>query len=72
MFTLHGEQDFAREWFLNLTFSETEEYRDAGRLEILKSPEWLRCLLAMLIAGLITSIKRTVVAMFFGRRTFGK
>lgn len=70
MFVLCGFQDFAYEWFLDLTYTP-DINKQAGRLEILSSEEWLRFLVAMLAAGLVTSMKRTVVAMFFGRRTFG-
>lgn len=38
----------------------------------LASGEYLRFLLAMIVAGTVTSAKRTAVAMHFGRRTFSK
>eukprot|EP00977_Amphora_coffeiformis_P018955 scaffold6807_cov220-Amphora_coffeaeformis.AAC.23 len=69
MFMICGGQDFASEWFIDLTLTN-DINKHAGRLEILKSPEWLLCLVALLIAGLFTSVKRTMVAMFFGRPEF--
>lgn len=70
MITIDGRKDFAKVWFLSMTFRTP--FPDNGRLHILMSPGWENWMVAMLIAGVLTSIKRTVVALFFGRRTFGE
>ena len=69
LFLLHGTHKFQKNWFLFITFgfdnAEGESY-----VNILETGEYVRIWVALIVAGIVTSAKRTVVAMYFGRRTF--
>jgi hypothetical protein len=69
LFLLHGDNKFQTHW---LYWTKFEIYSEANSGSyILSSDLYLRVLLAMLMAGIAASVKRTVVAVYFGRRTFG-
>ena len=73
LFLLHGTHKFQKNWLLFITFgfdnnTQGEEYYN----NILETAEYVRIWMALIVAGVVTSAKRTVVAMYFGRRTFSK
>eukprot|EP00977_Amphora_coffeiformis_P004440 scaffold945_cov170-Amphora_coffeaeformis.AAC.20 len=71
LFLLHGTRKFQNNWLLFVTYGfsnpEGEQYTD-----VLGTGEYLRIWLAFIVAGVVSSAKRTIVAMHFGRRTFSK
>jgi hypothetical protein len=69
LFLLHGDGTFQTHW-LYWTGFEIYSKANSGSY-ILSSDLYLRVLLTMLMAGVAASVKRTVVAVYFGRRTFG-
>jgi hypothetical protein len=69
LFLLHGNGTFQTHW-LYWTGWQIYSQANSGSY-ILSSDLYLRVLLAMLMAGVAASVKRTVVAVYFGRRTFG-
>ena len=69
MLLLHGNNDFQQHW---LYWSGLAIYSKANSGSyIIESQVYLRILLAMVIAGLATAIKRTAVTIYFGKRNFG-
>lgn len=66
---LEGKSDFERHWFYFLPFKIYNHEGDSGSY-ILSSDYYIRLLLSMMLAGIATAMKRTTVAMYFGRRTF--
>ena len=69
MFLLHGDRPFTQHWLSSVTSLRIYNEANSGTY-ILESPAFCRILLSMMLAGVMTAGKRTVVAMFFGRRTF--
>lgn len=68
---LHGDNPFQRHW-LSVTNIEVEIYSMANSGSyILDSDIYLRLLVGMLIAGFATSLKRTMLTLYYGRRNFG-
>ena len=67
---LHGDNDFQTHW-LYWTNLDIYSIANSGSY-ILSSPGYLRILLAMIVAGIATTIKRMFVIVRFGRRTLGK
>jgi hypothetical protein len=66
---LHGNNDFQSHW---LYWSGIAIYSNANSGSyILEANVYLRILLAMVAAGVATTIKRTAVAIYFGKRNFG-
>ena len=65
---LEGSSNLASHWFW---FSNLSMYSqlDSGAY-ILNSDIYIRLLMSMIVAGIAVAIKRTSVAMSFGRRTF--
>jgi hypothetical protein len=69
MVLLHGGNEFQQHW---LHFTGIKIYSSANSGSyILQSDTYLRVLLGMVIVGLATSLKRTIVTLYFGRRNFG-
>jgi hypothetical protein len=69
LFLLHGNDKFQSHW---LFWAGIDIYSEANSGSyILSSELYLRVLLSMLLAGVAASFKRTIVAVYFGRRTFG-
>lgn len=66
---LHGDNDFVQHWFA-FTGMRIFTVANSGSY-ILTSTIYLRVLLGMLLAGIATSLKRTVVTLYFGKRSFG-
>jgi hypothetical protein len=69
LFLLHGNNTFQTHWFYWTGWAIYSEGNSGSY--ILYSDLYLRVLLSMLMAGIAASVKRTVVAVYFGRRTFG-
>ena len=70
LLVIDGTSEFERHWFYFLTpVSMYSEGGDTGSY-ILSSDLYTRLLLSMILAGVVTALKRTAVAMYFGRRTF--
>jgi hypothetical protein len=66
---LHGNNDFQGHW---LYWSGIAIYSNANSGSyILEANVYLRILLAMVAVGVATAIKRTAVAIYFGKRNFG-
>jgi len=68
LFALHGTHEFQQHW-LHFTGIKFYMYSNSG-LYVLGSAVYLRFLFAVIVAGMATAAKRTVVALYFGRRTF--
>jgi hypothetical protein len=66
---LHGNNTFQTHW-LYWTGWKIYSQGNSGSY-ILSSDLYLRALLSMLMTGVAASVKRTLVAVYFGRRTFG-
>lgn len=67
---LQGDDPFQQHW---LYFTGIPIYSTANSGSyILASEEYLRVLIAMVLAGFAASLKRTWVTLYFGRRNFGK
>ena len=70
MLLLHGDNEFQQHW---LYFTGIRIYSTANSGSyILASESYLRVLLAMVVAGVATAVKRTAVTIYFGKRNFGK
>jgi hypothetical protein len=70
MILLHGDNDFQRHW---LYFAGIRIYSSANSGSyILASNTYLRVLIGMVLAGVTTSLKRTLVTIYFGKRNFGE
>ena len=67
---MHGTDEFNRNWLFMMDLDIFTSVNPGG--DVLSSTLYLRALLALLLAGVADSIKRTTVAMYFGRRTFRK
>lgn len=65
---LRGKMKFQQNWFYFTGLEIFSEANEGGH--VLLSGEYFRILLAVLFAGLAHSVKRTIVAMYFGKRTF--
>eukprot|EP00978_Attheya_sp_CCMP212_P004543 scaffold9911_cov48-Attheya_sp.AAC.2 len=68
LFLLHGDNNFQRNWLYKLGWDIFSPNNPGGH--VLSSPFYLQLLLAAMCAGMAHSIKRTVLALYFGRRTF--
>jgi hypothetical protein len=69
MLLLHGDGTFQQNWFF-WTGMKVYQVESAGNW-ILDSESYLRILLCMLVAGTLTTLKRTIISLYFGRRMFG-
>jgi hypothetical protein len=69
LFLLHGDNTFQTHW-LYWTGLKIYSQANSGSY-VLSSDLYLRVLLCLLFAGVASSLKRTLVAVYFGRRTFG-
>lgn len=68
LFLLHGNDNFQLHWFY---FTKIQFYTQVNSGNyILASGLYLRILLSMLLAGLACTVKRSLFAVLFGRRTF--
>jgi hypothetical protein len=70
LFMLHGDTKFPRNWFY-WTGLEIYSSKVTG-IYILNSDLYFRSLMCMLVVGSCVSVKRSMVAIYFGRKTFGK
>jgi hypothetical protein len=70
MVFLHGDDAFSQDW-LYFTGMEIFTASNSGSY-IIASSAYLRALIGMVLAGVITSLKRTFVTLYFGKRSFGK
>lgn len=70
MVFLHGDDAFSQHW-LHFTGIKIFTVANSGSYIINSSP-YLRVLIGMLLAGIATSLKRTIVTLYFGKRSFGK
>ena len=67
---LRGTNPFARNW---LYFTGYSLFSDSNiGAKVLNSSGYTRVLIALLIVGGLAALKRTYVAMFFGKKTFCK
>lgn len=67
LFVLHGDSAFIHHW---LYFTGIRLYSSANSGSyILNSDQYLRALIGMVLAGLATSVKRTLVTLYFGTRS---
>ena len=72
---LEGKGEFQQHWFYFLpsfggNSTPGTNGGDSSGSYILASESYVRLLLSMMLAGFACAIKRTAVAMYFGRRTF--
>lgn len=67
---LYGDNRFQQNWFYTLKQAIFDEDESGGNA-ILMSEIYLRILLSVLVASVATTIKRTSLAMNFGRKTVG-
>ncbi len=67
---LQGSSKFDYHW-LYFTGIRIYSAGNSGSF-IISSEAYLRVLLAMIIAGVLTTLKRTLSTMYFGRRMFGR
>jgi hypothetical protein len=70
MVLLHGDNVFQQHW-LHFTGIRIYAAANSGSY-ILFSDDYLRVLLGMVLAGLATTFKRTLVTLYFGKRNFGE
>ena len=70
MVLLHGDNDFQQHW-LHFTGLEIYSAGNSGSY-ILASETYLRLLVCMVLASVMTTFKRTLVTLYFGKRNFGK
>jgi hypothetical protein len=70
VFMLHGDTKFPRNWFY-WTGLEIYSSKVTG-IYILNSDLYFRSLMCFLVVGSCVSVKRSMVAIYFGRKTFGK
>ena len=66
---LQGDNLFQMHWF---HFTGWLIYTTKTGVEIISSNHYLRILVAMVLAGLITTVKRTAFAVHFGQRQLGR
>lgn len=67
MILLHGDDTFQQNW---LFWSDIRLFSPENKgSQILEKDIYLRLLLAMVLAGVATAIKRTVLALYFGKKT---
>lgn len=67
MILLHGDDIFQQNWFF---WTEIRLFSPENRGgNVLYQDLYLRLLLAMVIAGIATACKRTVLALYFGKKT---
>mmetsp|Transcript_21059 Transcript_21059/g.31242 ORF Transcript_21059/g.31242 Transcript_21059/m.31242 type:complete len:1002 (-) Transcript_21059:137-3142(-) len=65
---LHGNNEFQKNW---LFWTDLDIFSDANPgSELLQSDFYFRVLMAAMLAGALHAVKRTYVALYFGRRTF--
>ena len=70
MLLLHGDGPFQQHW---LYWTDIKIYAIANSGSwILASENYLRILLCMLVAGVLGTLKRTVLTLYFGRRMLGE
>jgi hypothetical protein len=70
MILLHGDNQFQQHW---LYFTGIKIYSSANSGSyIIASNAYLRVLIGLVLAGVATSLKRTVVTVYFGKRNFGE
>ncbi|GAX25540.1 hypothetical protein FisN_28Hh008 [Fistulifera solaris] len=70
LFMLHGDTKFPRNWFY-WTGLEIYSSKVTG-IYILNSDLYFRSLMCMLVVGSCVSVKRSMVAIYFGRKTFAE
>lgn len=69
MLLLHGDGIFQQHWFF---WTGIKMYQDTSSGNwILDSDSYFGILLCMLVAGALTTLKRTIISLYFGRRMFG-
>lgn len=64
---MHGDNQFQQNWFFWTDIALFSPANPGGK--VLSSGIYLRLLLAMVMAGVATAIKRTVLALYFGKKT---
>jgi hypothetical protein len=69
LFLLHGDDKFKQNWLYFSVVPIFSPLNKGGR-HILESKLYLRILVAMMTAGFLTAVKRTIVAFYLGQRTF--
>lgn len=69
MILLHGDNHFQTHW-LYWTGMRIYSTANSGSY-ILSTSAYLRVLIGMLLAGVATTLKRTMLTLYFGRRSFG-
>lgn len=67
MILLHGDNTFQQNWFYWTDITLFSPQNKGGH--ILEMDLYLRLLLVMVLVGVATAIKRTVLALFFGKKT---
>jgi hypothetical protein len=70
MIFLHGNNTFQQHW-LYFTGIRIYSLANSGSY-ILASNGYLRILLGMILAGVATTTKRTLLTLYFGKRSFGE
>ena len=70
MLLLHGDSHFQTHW-LYWTGIRIYSTANSGSY-ILSSSAYLRVLIGMVLAGIATTLKRTVLTLYFGKRSFGE
>lgn len=70
MLLLHGDNHFQTHW-LYWTGIRIYSTANSGSY-ILSSSAYLRVLIGMVLAGIATTLKRTVLTLYFGKRSFGE
>lgn len=68
MLFLHGDNSFQAHWFY-WTGIEIYSRANSGSY-ILSSSAYLRVLIGMILAGIATTLKRTLLTLYFGKRSF--
>lgn len=69
MLLLHGDNKFQTHW---LYWTGIPIYSEANSGSyILTSTVYLRVLIGMLLAGVATALKRTILTLYFGRKSLG-
>ena len=67
MILLEGDNNYQQNW---LYFADILIFSPANKGgHILYSAQYIRVLIAMLVAGLATAVKRITIAMYFGKKT---
>lgn len=70
VFLLEGDNNFQQNW---LYFADIPIFSPANKGgHVLYSAQYIRVLVAMVVVGLATAIKRITIAMYFGKKTVRK